>query len=147
MDWGANSHQTEAMMQHSTPADANKPCLPNPFLDLAVTGLEAQLKFWQAFQVEGARFVAKRMRNNLEHLRSLGHCCEAEAMGECQLAWVREIHKDYAEECARLAATTFTLGFADLTGLGGLFGQRTTQASRGTQAIDRKSKPGLHAVA
>jgi hypothetical protein len=58
--------------------------LPNPFLDLAVTGLEAQLKFWQAFQVEGARFVAKRMRNNLEHLRSLGHCCEAEAMGDAK---------------------------------------------------------------
>ena len=68
-------------------------------------------------------------------------------MGECQLAWLREIHKDYAEECARLAATAFTLGFADLTGLGGLFGQRTTQASRETQAIDRKSKPGLQAAA
>jgi len=135
------------MMQRSFPAETNKPRLPNPFLDLAVTGLEAQLKFWQAFQVEGARFVAKRMRNNLEHLRSLGHCGEAEAMGECQLAWVREIHKDYAEECARLAATTFALGFADLTGLGGLFGQRTTQASAETQAIDRQSKPGLQAAA
>ena len=58
-------------------------------------------------------------------------------MGECQLAWVREIQKDYAEEFARLAATTFTLGFADLTGLGWLFGQRTAQASRGTQESHR----------
>jgi hypothetical protein len=135
------------MMQRSFPADSSKPRLPNPFLDLAVTGLEAQLKFWQAFQVEGARFVAKRMRYNLEHLRSLGHCCEAEAMGECQLAWVREIHKDYAEEFARLAATVFTLGFADLTGLGGLFGHRAAQASGETQPIDRQSKPGLQAAA
>jgi hypothetical protein len=147
MDWGANAHQTEAMMQHSIPADTNKPRVPNPFLDFAVTGLEAQLKFWQAFQVEGARFVAKRMRNNLEQLRALGHCCEAQAMGECQLAWVREMQKDYAEEFARLAATAFTLGFADLTGLGWLFGQRTAQPSRETQAIDRKSKPGLQTAA
>ncbi len=134
-------------MQHSTLADTNKPRVPNPLLDLAVTGLEAQLKFWQAFQVEGARFVAKRMRNNLEHLRALGHCCEAEAMAECQLAWVREIQKDYAEECARLAATAFTLGIADLTGLGWLFGQRTAQAAQETQAVDRRSTPGLQAAA
>ena len=68
-------------------------------------------------------------------------------MGECQLAWVREIQKDYAEEFARLGATTFTLGFADLTGLGWLFGQRTAQASRGTHAIGPKSKPGFPAAA
>jgi hypothetical protein len=137
----------EATMQHSSPAEINKSRLPNPFLDLAVTGLEAQLKSWQAYQVESARFVAKRMRNNLEHLRALGHCCEARAMGECQLAWVREIQKDYAEEFARLAATAFTLGIADMTGLGWLFGQRTTQASRDSQVIERKSKPGLQAAA
>ncbi|MGA7455819.1 MAG: hypothetical protein WBW51_00625 [Methyloceanibacter sp.] len=135
-------------MQDSTPAQANKPSrLPNPFLDFAVTGLEAQLKFWQAFQVEGARFVAKRMRNDLEQLRALGHCCDAQSMGDCQLAWVREIQKDYAEELARLAATSFTLGFTDLTGLGWLFGKRAAQASRETQAIGPKSKPGFPAAA
>ena len=48
---------------------------------------------------------------------------------------------------AAAVATTFTLGFADLTGLGWLFGQRTTQASRQTQAIGRKSKPGFPAAA
>lgn len=144
---GANSDQTEAMMQHSTPVDSHRARLPNPFLDLAVTGLEAQLKFWQAFQVEGAHFVAKRLRNDLEHLRALGHCCETQAMGQCQLAWVKETQRDYAEEFARLAATAFTLGFADLTGLGWLFGKRTEQGARETQVIDRKSKPGFQAAA
>ena len=68
-------------------------------------------------------------------------------MGECQLAWLREIHKDYAEECARLAATAFTLGFADLTGLGGLFGQRRAQAARRTTshrwAVETVVRPRL----
>ncbi len=106
-----------------------QPRLSNPLLDLAVAGLEAQLKAWQAYQVEGTRFVANRMRANLEHLRALGHCCDAPSMGECQRAWLRNIQKDYAEECGRLAATTFTIGFGDIAGLGWLFGQRTVQNS------------------
>ena len=106
-----------------------QPRLSNPLLDLAVAGLEAQLKAWQAYQVEGTRFVANRMRANLEYLRALGHCCDAPSMGECQRAWLRDIQKDYAEECGRLAATTFTIGFGDIAGLGWLFGQRTVQSS------------------
>ena len=112
------------------PSRAEKqPRLSNPLLDLAVAGLEAQLKAWQAYQVEGTRFVANRMRANLEYLRALGNCCDAPSMGECQRAWLRDIQKDYAEECGRLAATTFTIGFGDIAGLGWLFGQRTVQSS------------------
>ena len=48
-----------------------------PFLDLAVIGVETQLKAWQAYQVEGARFVANRMQANLECLGALGHCTDA----------------------------------------------------------------------
>jgi hypothetical protein len=119
--------------------------LPNPFLDLAVTGLEAQLKFWQAYQVEGARFVAKRMRNDLEQLRALGHCCDAQSIGEYQLAWVRETQKDYAEEFARLAATTFTLGFADLTGLGWRVFQQRLEARTCADGKLARSKETLSA--
>jgi len=117
-------HQTEAMMQDSSGKQAR---LPNPFLDLTVAGLEAQLKAWQAYQVEGTQFIARRMRANLEHLRALGHCCEVQSMGECQRTWLRECQADYAEECGRIAATTFALCSADLTGMGWLFGQRTRQ--------------------
>ena len=140
-------------MQDSKRAEANKPLrLPNPLLDLAVAGLEAQLKFWQAYQVEGARFVAKRMRGNLEHLRAIGHCCDAQSMGDCQLAWLCETHKDYAEELARISATTFTLSFTDLTGLGWLFGKRMAQGYREPQSAPQstgqpKSKSGLQAAA
>jgi hypothetical protein len=107
--------------------------LPNPFLDFAIVGLEAQLKAWQAYQVEGTRFVAKRMRADLEHLRALGHCCDVQSMGTCQLAWLRDMQKDYAEEGARLAATNFGIGFADISGLGWLFGQRTVKTSPQSQ--------------
>jgi hypothetical protein len=68
--------------------DARQSRLSNPLLDLAVAGVEAQLKAWQAYQVEGTHFVAKRMRANLELLRSLGHCCEVQSMGDCQRAWL-----------------------------------------------------------
>lgn len=129
-------------MQDSIRAGTNQPSRwPNPFIDLAITGLEAQLKFWQAYQVEGACFVAKRMRNNLEQLRALGHCCDAQSIGECQLEWLRETQKDYAEELARLAATSFTLGMTDLTGLGCLIGKHATPTPK------PKSTPGLPAAA
>lgn len=139
-------------MQESIRIEGEKQSrLTNPLLDLAVVGLEAQLKAWQAYQVEGTRFVAKRMRANLEHLRALGHCCEAQSVGECQRAWLRDAQKDYAEEWGRAAATTFALGFSDLVGLGWLFGQRAVECSpqqpgpqRGSQT---KSRPNLPAAA
>jgi hypothetical protein len=139
-------HQMEAMMQDSIRAESEKPSrLSNPLLDLAVAGLEAQLKAWQAFQVEGAQFVAKRMRCNLEQLRSLGHCGDIQSMGACQLAWLNDVQKDYAEECGRIAGTSFTLGFADLTGLGWLFGKRTAEGCRepqpGSQSTGKPKSP------
>ena len=92
--------------------------LPDPLLDLAIAGLETQLKAWQAYQVEGAHFIAKRLRANLELMRSLGHCTEAGHAGECQRAWLRELQGDYAEEWGRIVATTLTLCFADLAAMG-----------------------------
>jgi hypothetical protein len=114
--------------------------LPNPLLDFAVAAVEAQLKAWQAYQIEGAHFVAKRMRNNLEQLRALGHCCDAQSIGTRQLAWLREIQTDYAEEWGRVAATTLTLGTAEFCGLGCLFGQRL-----GQDRADPKRQPGTQA--
>jgi hypothetical protein len=105
----------------------NSARLPNPLLDLTIAGLEAQLKAWQAFQVEGAHFVAKRLRANLELLRALGHCTEAGHVGECHRAWLRELQGDYAEEWGRVVATTFSLCFADLAGIGLLFGPRAAK--------------------
>jgi hypothetical protein len=144
-------HQMEAIMPESIRAEQQSR-LPNPLLDLAVAGLEAQLKAWQAYQVEGTRFVAKRMRADLEHLRALGHCCDAPSMGECQRAWLRDIQKDYGEECGRIAATTFALGFADLAGLGWLVGQRMSRGSPQTQPEPQpgpqpKSRSSLQATA
>ena len=126
--------------------------LSNPLLDLAVAGLEAQLKAWQAYQVEGTRFVAERMRANLEHLRALCHCSDAPSIGECQRAWLRDVQKDYAEECGRVAATTFALSFADLAGLGWLFGQRMAKGSPQPQSEPQpgpqpKSRSSLQAAA
>jgi hypothetical protein len=118
------------MMQESSRAgDEKQSRLSNPLLDLTIAGLEAQLKAWQAYQVEGTRFVAKRMRANLEHVRALGHCRDPQSIGECQRAWLGDLQKDYGEEWARIAATTFAIGFADLAGLGWLFGQRTGHGS------------------
>jgi hypothetical protein len=138
-------------MQDFIRAGGEKPSrLPNPFLDFAVVALEAQLKAWQAYQVEGTRFVAKRMRANLEHLRALGHCCDAQSMSACQLKWLGEFQKDYAEEWGRLVATNFAIGFGDLSGLGWLFGQRPAKASQEPQT-ERQTGPqgtfrGLQAV-
>jgi hypothetical protein len=144
-------HQTEAIMPEPIRAEKQSR-LANPLLDLAVAGLEAQLKAWQAYQVEGTRFVANRMRVNLEHLRALGHCCDAPSMGECQRTWLRDVQKDYAEECGRVAATTFALGFTDLAGLGWLFGQRMAKGSPQPQPAPQpgpqpKSRSSLQAAA
>src|SRR5262245_35675132 len=83
--------------------------LSNPLLDLAIAGLETQLKAWQAYQVEGAHFIAKRLRANLELVRALGHCTEAGHAGECLRAWLHDLQWDYGEECGRVAATTFSI--------------------------------------
>jgi hypothetical protein len=126
--------------------------LPNPLLDLTIAGLEAQLKAWQAYQVEGAHFIAKRLRANLELLRAFGHCTEPEHIGECHRAWVRELQGDYAEEWGRIVATTFSLCFADLAAMGLLFGPRTTKLWPNVQPDPeleprRTSEPKLHVVA
>jgi hypothetical protein len=126
--------------------------LPNPLLDLAIASLEAQLKAWQAYQVEGTRFVAKRMRCNLEHLRALGHCGDFQSTGECQRAWLSEFQKDYTEEWGRIVATTFALGFGELSGFGCLFGQRVTKESPEPQPAPQpshrpKSQSSLQAAA
>jgi len=120
--------------------------LPNPLLDLTIAGLETQLKAWQAYQVEGAHFIAKRLRANLELMRSLGHCTEAGHAGECQRAWLRELQGDYAEEWGRVVATTFTLCFADLAAMGLLFGSRTAKLWPRAQPGPR-GEPKLHVVA
>jgi hypothetical protein len=142
-------------MQDSPSAGSGKQTrLFNPFLDLTVAGLEMQLKAWQTYQVEGTRFVAKRLRSNLQHLRALGHCGDAHSIGECQRAWLSNVQKDYAEEWGRITATTFAIGFGDLAGFGRLFGQRTANDSPQVQSgpLDRStppqaSQPGLAAAA
>jgi hypothetical protein len=124
--------------------------LSNPLLDLTVACLEAQLKAWQAYQVEGTRFVANRMRCNLEHLRALGHCCDIQSAGECQRAWMRDIQKDYAEEWGRIVATTFALGFGELSGFGCLFGQSPAKAAPEPRRVPQagpKPRSGLQAAA
>ncbi len=100
-----------------------------PFLDLAVIGFETQLKAWQAYQVEGARFVAKRMHANLECLRALGHCDDASAVSECCRDWYETARKDYGEEWGRLLGTASALGFADVAAFGQLFGPKTKAAA------------------
>jgi hypothetical protein len=121
-------------MQETAKNDqASRSRLPNPILDLTIAALEAQLKAWQAYQVEGAVFIAKRLRANLELLRSLGHCTEVGHIGECHRTWLGELHGDYAEEWGRLVATTFSLCFADLTGMGLPFGPRTAKFRRNIQ--------------
>jgi hypothetical protein len=80
--------------------------LSNPLLDLTIAGLEAQLKAWQAYQVEGTLFIAKRLHANLELFRGFGHCRESEHVGACHKAWVSAAQADYAEEWGRLVATT-----------------------------------------
>jgi hypothetical protein len=153
--WPWALDQQEAIMQDSTSAGGGKQTsLFNPFLDLAVAGLETQLKAWQTYQVEGTRFVARRMHTNLEHLRALGHCCDAHSIGECQRAWLSNMQKDYAEECARITATTFATGFGDLAGLGWLFGERPAkeipqvQTDTGSQQpAPLESQPGYAAAA
>lgn len=88
--------------------------LPNPILDFWITGAEAQLKAWQAYQVEGTRFVTKRLQANLEFLRSLGHCGDWQDMAHCHRAWLDDLTKDYSEEVGRLGGTTAALTMTTL---------------------------------
>jgi hypothetical protein len=113
-------------MQDSGPtAGAARPRMANPFLDFATAAAEAQLRFWQAYHVEGSEFVAKRMRANLEFVRELGHCTDPQAIGVCQWAWLGDLRKDYVEEWARLAGTTFALGVSQMAPMGGFRSRRT----------------------
>lgn len=125
------SIKMEAMMQNSihTKGEKQSP-LPNPILDLAIAGVEMQLKAWQAYQIESARFVAKRLQANLAFLQSLGHCGDAATMGECQRIWFADCRKDYAEEWGRLIGTNLALGFTDLAGLGRFVGQTATRSAK-----------------
>jgi hypothetical protein len=95
--------------------------LANPLLDFATAMAEAQLKFWQTFHMEGTAFFAKRMRADMEYLRSLGHCANPQSFVECQWAWLTEARKDYAEEWARLAGTPFALGVSETVPMGSVF--------------------------
>jgi len=105
--------------------------LANPALDFVTAMAEAQLKYWQAYQVEGAAFVAKRMRADLEFLRALGHCGDPQSIAECQWSWFADVRKDYAEEIARLMATTFTLGISEIVPMGSVFMRAKPKASNG----------------
>ena len=141
-------------MQDSIRAGGETPTrLPNPLLDLAIAGLEAQFKAWQAYQVEGTRFVSKRIRCNLEHLRALGHCCDMQSTAECQHAWLKDVQKDYAEEWGRIAATSFALAFGEHSAFGSLFERRAAMQSSESKAPAKasqpvkSSKPGLQAAA
>jgi len=119
-------------MQESGPAGgAARTRMANPLLDFATAAAEAQLKFWQAFQVEGSAFVAKRMRADLEFLRALGHCADPQAIATCQWAWLGDVRKDYAEELARLAGTTFALGASEVSPMGGLWRRAEPKGSNG----------------
>jgi hypothetical protein len=140
-------------MQDSIRAGETQSRLSNPLFDLAIAGLEAQLKAWQAYQVEGTRFVSKRLRSNLEHLRALGHCCDMQSTGECQRAWLKDIQKDCTEEWGRVAATSFALAFGELSAFGSLFERGATTEPAESKAAAKasqpakSSKPGLQAAA
>jgi hypothetical protein len=117
-------------MQKPMNADEEGPFrVTNPVLDFWIRGAEAQLKAWQAYQVEGARFVAKRMHSHLEFLRSLGHCGDASAVSRCQLACIDAMHKDYAEEAGRILGTTAALALGALQPVGAFGGQRNSRPS------------------
>ncbi|ODR96113.1 hypothetical protein AUC69_15160 [Methyloceanibacter superfactus] len=114
--------------------------IANPLLDFATAAAEAQLKFWQAFHVEGSAFVAKRLRANLEFLRELGHCADPRAIGDCQWAWLGNLRKDYAEEWARLAGTTFALGVSEMSPMSGFYARAERKGSNGLAPGQRPAR-------
>ncbi len=119
------------MQDYNPGAGAARGRLANPLLDFATAMAEAQLKYWQAYQVEGAAFVAKRMRADLEFLRALGHCGDPQAIAECQWSWLGDVRKDYAEEFARLTGTTLALGISEIAPMGSVFTRPKSKASNG----------------
>ena len=118
-------------MQNSNPGRAEHGRPANPLLDFATGLAEMQLKYWQAYQVEGAAFVAKRTRADLEFLRALGHCADAQALSDCYWSWLADVRKDYAEEMARLMATTFALGISQFAPMGSVFTGGKPKTSNG----------------
>jgi hypothetical protein len=130
-------------MQDSNPAaGAARGRLANPLLDFVTAMAEAQLKYWQAYQVEGAAFVAKRMRADLEFLRALGHCGDPQAIAECQWSWLGDVRKDYAEEMARLAGTTVALGISEIVPMGSVFTRGKSKASNGLDQTAHEARNG-----
>jgi hypothetical protein len=139
------SIKMEAMMQNSIQTKGEKPSrLPNPILDLAIAGVEMQLKAYQAYQIESARFVAKRLQANLAFLQSLAHCGDAATMSECQRVWLADCRKDYAEEWGRLIGTNLALGFTDLAGLGRFMARPATRADKQQFEPRPAATPGRH---
>jgi hypothetical protein len=140
-------------MQDPTPAGGETLArLANPFLDLAIAGLEFQLKAWQAFQVEGTRFIAHRMRENLKHLRTLGHCCDVPSAAGSQRAWLHQCQRDYVDEWGRLVATSFALGLDEFSSFASLIGQPQPKAPEEREAPrpsngEDEGKSGFQAAA
>jgi len=118
-------------MQDSTPGKAGHGRPANPLLDFATGLAEMQLKYWQAYQVEGAAFLAKRTRADLEFLRAVGRCADAQKLGDCYWSWLADVRKDYAEEMARLMATTFALGISQFAPMGSVFTSSKPKTSNG----------------
>jgi hypothetical protein len=118
-------------MQDSTSGRAEHGRPANPLLDFATGLAEMQLKYWEAYQLEGAAFVAKRTRANLEFLRALGHCADAQALGDCYWRWHADARKDYAEEMARLMAATFALGISQFAPMSSVFSSGKPKTSNG----------------
>jgi hypothetical protein len=85
-------------------------------------------------------------------LRALGHCCDIESTAECHRAWLHNIQKDYTEEWGRLTATSYALGFGELSSFGSLYGQpqtkEATERPPTPQSTEKaKPKPGFQAAA
>ena len=121
------------MQEPIQPVGERQVFLSNPLLDFCIRGTEAQLKAWHAFQVEGANFVAKRIRANLEFLCSLGHCGDSQSISACQQAWLNGLHGDYIEELGRIAGPSVALAQSNLDPMASLFGRRTNKNSPETK--------------
>lgn len=135
------------MQEFVHPGGETQTRLFNPLLDFAIGGAEMQLKAWQAYQVEGTRFVANRLRANLELLRSFGHCCDLPAIGECQRAWLADLRKDYAEEWGRIVGTTCALTLGDLAPMAWLFGRRGAQTCTEAKSESQSEAPAQRQAA
>ena len=77
----------------------------NPELDASTWGMEHVLKTLLTYQIEGMRFAAKRTLQNLEFMRRLRHCADAQQMMQLLQKWVSDETADYAEEWGRMLGT------------------------------------------